>query len=199
MTPLDINLLLTALISVVVLVVLIVSRLKMHPLLALLVVSVGVGFATGMEPDRIVSQLVTGAGKTLGAVGVVIALGAMLGKILADAGVTEQIAAVILRRTSDRMIPWAMMMVAFVIGIPMFFEVGLVIMLPLIFSVARKLESQARFKGSAYVYVGVPVIAALAAMHGMVPPHPGPLTAIAALKTSVDRPCSMVSWRLSRP
>lgn len=185
MTPLDIDLLLTALVSVLVLVALIVSRLKMHPLLALLVVSVGVGFATSMEPEAIVSHLITGAGKTLGAVGVVIALGAMLGKILADAGVTEQIAEVILKRTSDRMIPWAMMMVAFVIGIPMFFEVGLVIMLPLIFSVARKLESQARFKGSAYVYVGVPVIAALAAMHGMVPPHPGPLTAIAALKTSV--------------
>ncbi|PPA02852.1 gluconate transporter, partial [Pseudomonas sp. MWU12-2312b] len=185
MTPLDIDLLLTALVSVLVLVALIVSRLKMHPLLALLVVSVGVGFATSIEPDTIVSHLITGAGKTLGAVGVVIALGAMLGKILADAGVTEQIAEVILKRTSDRMIPWAMMMVAFVIGIPMFFEVGLVIMLPLIFSVARKLESQARFKGSAYVYVGVPVIAALAAMHGMVPPHPGPLTAIAALKTSV--------------
>ncbi|MEZ1319345.1 gluconate:H+ symporter [Pseudomonas fluorescens] len=185
MTSLDINLLLTALVSVLVLVALIVSRLKMHPLLALLVVSVGVGFATRMEPENIVSHLITGAGKTLGAVGVVIALGAMLGKILADAGVTEQVANVILKRTSDRMIPWAMMMVAFVIGIPMFFEVGLVIMLPLIFSVARKLESQARFKGSAYVYVGVPVIAALAAMHGMVPPHPGPLTAIAALKTSV--------------
>jgi len=83
------------------------------------------------------------------------------------------------------LIPWAMMLVAFVIGIPMFFEVGLVIMLPLIFSVARKLEGKARFKGSAYVYVGVPVISALAAMHGMVPPHPGPLTAIAVLKTSV--------------
>ncbi|HDS1724475.1 GntP family permease [Pseudomonas putida] len=185
MTPLDIQLLLTALASVLVLVALIVSRLKMHPLLALLVVSIGVGFATHMAPGSIVAHLLTGAGKTLGAVGVVIALGAMLGKILADAGVTEQVADVILKRTSDRMIPWAMMLVAFVIGIPMFFEVGLVIMLPLIFSVARKLESKARFKGSAYVYVGVPVISALAAMHGMVPPHPGPLTAIAVLKTSV--------------
>lgn len=185
MTPLDIQLLLTALASVLVLVALIVSRLKMHPLLALLVVSIGVGFATHMAPGSIVAHLLTGAGKTLGAVGVVIALGAMLGKILADAGVTEQVADVILKRTPDRMIPWAMMLVAFVIGIPMFFEVGLVIMLPLIFSVARKLESKARFKGSAYVYVGVPVISALAAMHGMVPPHPGPLTAIAVLKTSV--------------
>lgn len=185
MTSLDIQLLLTALASVLVLVALIVSRIKLHPLLALLVVSIGVGFATGMEPTNIVKQLTNGAGKTLGAVGVVIALGAMLGKILADAGITEKIAEAILKHASDRMIPWAMTLVAFIVGIPMFFEVGLVVMLPLIFSVARKLESQARFKGSAYVYVGVPVIAALAAMHGMVPPHPGPLTAIATLKTTV--------------
>ena len=185
MTSLDVQLLLTALVSVLVLVALIVSRIKMHPLLALLIVSVGVGFATGMAPESIVKHLVDGAGKTLGAVGVVIALGAMLGKILADAGTTEQIADAILRRASDRMIPWAMTLVAFVVGIPMFFEVGLVVMLPLIFSVARKIESKGRVKGSAYVYVGVPVISALAAMHGMVPPHPGPLTAIASLKTSV--------------
>ena len=173
MSSFDIQLLLTALVSVLVLVALIVSRIRMHPLLALLIVSIGVGFATGMEPVAIVKNLTDGAGKTLGAVGVVIALGAMLGKILADSGTTERLANAILRHTSPRMIPWAMTLVAFVIGIPMFFEVGLVVMLPLIFSVARKLESQQRFKGSAYVYVGVPVISALAAMHGMVPPHPG--------------------------
>ncbi|RYH70456.1 MAG: gluconate transporter, partial [Alcaligenaceae bacterium] len=181
----DIQLLVTTLVSVVVLVVLIVSRIHMHPLLALLIVCVGVGFATGMDPAAIVKNITNGAGKTLGAVGVVIALGAMLGKILADSGTTEQLANAILRKTSDRMIPWAMTLLAFVVGIPMFFEVGLVVMLPLIFSVARKLEGQETFKGSAYVYVGVPVIAALAAMHGMVPPHPGPLTAIATLKTAV--------------
>lgn len=185
MSSFDIQLLLTALVSVLVLVALIVSRIRMHPLLALLIVSLGVGFATGMEPTAIVKSLTDGAGKTLGAVGVVIALGAMLGKILADSGTTERLANAILRHTSPRTIPWAMTLVAFVIGIPMFFEVGLVVMLPLIFSVARKLEGQERFKGSAYVYVGVPVISALAAMHGMVPPHPGPLTAIASLKTTV--------------
>ncbi|KAG1246387.1 hypothetical protein G6F65_020714 [Rhizopus arrhizus] len=184
MSSFDIQLLLTALVSVLVLVALIVSRIRMHPLLALLIVSIGVGFATGMEPVAIVKNLTDGAGKTLGAVGVVIALGAMLGKILADSGTTERRANAILRHTSPRKIPWAMTLVAFVIGIPMFFEVGLVVMLPLIFSVARKLEGQQRFKGSAYVYVGVPVISALAAMHGMVPPHPGPLTAIATLKTT---------------
>ncbi|MGJ7486635.1 gluconate:H+ symporter [Variovorax sp. LT2P21] len=185
MTSTDIHLLLTALASVLLLVALIVSRVRMHPLVALLIVCVGVGLATGMDLGEIAKNITNGAGKTLGAVGVVIALGAMLGKILADAGITEQIANALLRHASDRMIPWAMTLVAFVVGIPMFFEVGLVVMLPLIFSVARKLEGRERFKGSAYVYVGVPVIAALAAMHGMVPPHPGPLTAIAALKTSV--------------
>ena len=185
MSSFDTQLLLIDLMSVLVLVALIVSRIRLHPLLALLVVSIGVGFATGMAPGEIVKNLTNGAGKTLGAVGVVIALGAMLGKILADSGTTERLASAILERTSERMIPWAMTLVAFVIGIPMFFEVGLVVMLPLIFSVARKLESNERFKGSAYVYVGVPVISALAAMHGMVPPHPGPLTAIATLHTTV--------------
>jgi gluconate:H+ symporter, GntP family len=185
MTSTDIHLLLTALASVLLLVALIVSRVRMHPLVALLIVCVGVGLATGMELGEIAKNITNGAGKTLGAVGVVIALGAMLGKILADAGITEQIANALLRHASDRLIPWAMTLVAFIVGIPMFFEVGLVVMLPLVFSVARKLEGRERFKGSAYVYVGVPVIAALAAMHGMVPPHPGPLTAIAALKTSV--------------
>ncbi|MBV6305148.1 GntP family permease [Candidimonas humi] len=185
MSPVDIQLLVTALLSVLVLVALIISRLHTHPLLALLIVSIGVGIATGMAPGDIVKNITNGAGKTLGAVGVVIALGAMLGKILADSGTTEHLANAILKRSSDRMIPWAMTLVAFVIGIPMFFEVGLVVMLPLIFSVARKLESREKFKGSGYVYVGVPVISALAAMHGMVPPHPGPLTAIAILHTSV--------------
>jgi GntP family gluconate:H+ symporter len=185
MSDLDIKLLLIALVSVLLLVGLIVSRVRMHPLWALLVVSLGVGLATGMGLGDIVKNITNGAGKTLGAVGVVIALGAMLGKILADAGITEQIASAILRHASDRVIPWAMTLVAFIVGIPMFFEVGLVVMLPLIFSLARKLEGHERFKGSAYVYVGVPVIAALAAMHGMVPPHPGPLTAIATLKTTV--------------
>lgn len=185
MSSSDIQLLLTALVGVLALVALIVSRIRMHPLLALLIVSVGAGFAAGMAPGAILKSIGDGAGKTLGAVGVVIALGAMLGKILADSGTTERLASTILRHTSQRMVPWAMTLVAFVVGIPMFFEVGLVVMLPLIFSVARKLQAQERFRGSAYVYVGVPVIAALAAMHGMVPPHPGPLTAIATLQATV--------------
>lgn len=185
MTPSDIQLLSIALGGILFLVALIVSRVKLHPLLALIVTSIVVGLLTGLPVEKLVKSIETGAGNTLGAVGIVVALGAMLGKILADAGVTEGISDVIIAKTSIRTLPWAMAGVAFVIGIPMFFEVGLVMLLPLIFSVARKLDATSSVRGSAYVYVGVPVIAALAAMHGMVPPHPGPLTAIAALHTNL--------------
>ena len=185
MSEADIQLLLTALGGVALLVALIVTRIRLHPLIALLVVSLAVGIAAGMDISSIAGATAAGAGHTLGVVGIVIALGAMLGKILSDSGVTETIADSILSRSSDKMLPWAMAFAAFVVGIPMFFEVGLVVLLPLIFSVARKLESKGTVKGSPYVLIGVPVIAALASLHGMVPPHPGPLTAIATLKTSV--------------
>jgi gluconate:H+ symporter, GntP family len=181
----DVQLLLTALGGVALLVALIVTRIRLHPLIALLVVSLAVGIAAGMDIGSIAGATVAGAGHTLGVVGIVIALGAMLGRILADSGVTETIADSILRRSSDNELPWAIAFAAFVVGIPMFFEVGLVVLLPLIFSVARKLEGKGTVKGSPYVLIGVPVIAALASLHGMVPPHPGPLTAIATLKTSV--------------
>ncbi|WAC71702.1 gluconate:H+ symporter [Roseateles sp. SL47] len=185
MSPGDIQLLVIAFGSVLGLVALIVTKPRLHPLVALLLVSMAVGLCTGMPLNKLVSAISGGAGKTLGAVGLVVALGAMLGKLLADSGITTSVADAIVSRSSYRALPWAMAAVAFVVGIPMFFEVGLVVLLPLIFGVARKLESDQQGKGSAYVYVSVPVIAALAAMHGMVPPHPGPLTAIATLKTSV--------------
>jgi GntP family gluconate:H+ symporter len=185
MTSGDIQLLAIALGGVLFLVALIVSKARLHPLLALIIASLAVGFLAGMPGDKLVKSIEDGAGRTLGAVGLVVALGAMLGKILADTGVTDGIANTILARTSVRMLPWVMTVVAFIIGIPMFFEVGLVVLLPLIFSVARKIDETHAIRGSAYVYVGTPVIAALAAMHGMVPPHPGPLTAIAVLHTSI--------------
>ena len=181
----SIQLLLIALGGVVVLVLLIVSKLKLHPLLALMGVSILVGMAAGMDLGKIADAIEKGAGETLGNVGIVIALGAILGKILSDSGATERLANAILDRSSARALPWAMSGAAFVIGIPMFFEVGLVMLLPLIFSVAKKLEERGGLKGSPYIWVGVPAIAALAAMHGMVPPHPGPLTAIATLRTDV--------------
>lgn len=151
---------------------------------ALLVVSVDVGLTAGLDMNKIVKSITDGAGGTLGGVGLQVALGAMIGKLLSVSGASDKIASTILKGSSNRTLPWFMSAVAFIIGIPMFFEVGLIMLLPIVFSVAAKLEKQGNLKG-AYIHIGVPVIAALATMHGMVPPHPGPLTAIAGLKANL--------------
>ena len=185
MTAHEIELLIMTACSILLLIVLIVSKLRFHPFVALLVVSIGVGLVSGMDVGKIAESIENGAGGELGDVGLTIALGSMLGKLLADSGASDRIASVILERSSPRSLPWLMSMAAFIIGIPMFFEVGLIMLLPLIFTISRKLEQQGGVKGSPYVFVCVPVIAALASMHGMVPPHPGPLTAVAAFKANL--------------
>ncbi|PHK49423.1 GntP family permease [Staphylococcus edaphicus] len=178
MTTQDYQLLIITVISILFLIFLITSKLKFHPLLALLLTAVFVGFTSGLGIDKIVESIETGAGSTLGETGVTIALGAMLGKILSDSGASDKIASSILQNASYKKLPWMMALAAFIIGIPMFFEVGLIMLLPLIFTISKKLENDNNIKGSAYVAIGVPVIAALATMHGMVPPHPGPLISV---------------------
>lgn len=98
-----------------------------------------------------------------------------------------RIAELIVGNHTGKGLAWLMALAAFVIGIPMFFEVGLVILLPLIFTVARKVERLGDVKGSPYVFIGVPVIAGLATLHGMVPPHPGPLTAVASFHADLGK------------
>lgn len=185
MTGHDIQLLIIALCGILLLIALITSKLHIHPLVALLIISVGVGLTSGLSIDKLADSIEDGAGSTLGGTGLTIALGAMLGKLLADSGASDRIASVILRRSTPQSLPWLMAMAAFIIGIPMFFEVGLIMLLPLLFTVAHKLEQHGGIKGSAYISIGVPVIAALATMHGMVPPHPGPLIAIGAFDANL--------------
>ncbi|WP_285726191.1 GntP family permease [Psychromicrobium xiongbiense] len=172
--------------SVVLLVGLINSRLRMHPLIALLIVSVLTGLVAGQSGDGIAASILKGAGGVLGNVGITLALGAMLGRLLSDSGATDRIAELIVSRGSMKSYPWMMTLAAFVIGIPMFFEVGLIILLPFIFGVAeriRKLDPSAK----PYVLVVTPAIAALATLHGMVPPHPGPLTAVSGLHADLGK------------
>lgn len=178
MTGQDYQLLIITIISIFLLIFLITSKLKFHPLLALLLTAIFVGFTSGLDIDKVVDSIEKGAGSTLGGTGVTIALGAMLGKILSDSGASDKIANSILQNASYKKLPWMMALAAFIIGIPMFFEVGLIMLLPLIFTIAKKLEDQNIIKGSSYIAIGVPVIAALATMHGMVPPHPGPLISV---------------------
>ena len=102
----------------------------------------------------------------------------MFGKLLADSGGADQIVDTIVGRSSPRSLPWAMALVGALIGLPMFFEIGLVLLMPVIFLVARR-------SGLSLIRVGIPALAGLSVMHGLVPPHPGPLVAIDALKADL--------------
>ncbi|KAA1016832.1 gluconate transporter [Pseudonocardia sp. EV170527-09] len=172
--------------AIVVLIVLINSRVRFSPFVALLVVALGVGLAGGEDPATIVDSITTGAGDILGDVGLTLALGTMLGRLLAESGATGRIADAVVSRSTPRSLPWLVCAAAFVIGVPMFFEVGLIVLLPLLFSVARRLELEGAAP-SPYASVAIPAIATLATLHGMVPPHPGPLIAVVWLGADLGR------------
>ncbi|MGW0686142.1 GntP family permease [Streptomyces sp. NPDC002754] len=171
--------------SIVALITLINTRLRLHPFLALTLVSLAAAVAAGEPAEKIAESLETGAGSILGDVGVTLAFGAMLGRLLSDSGATDRIARLIVDRAGRRSLPWYMAGAAFVIGIPMFFEVGLIVLLPLIFSVAQRLRDDHGVKGSPYVTLAAPAIAALCTLHGMVPPHPGPLIGVSGLHANL--------------
>ncbi len=155
-------------------IVLLIVLLKMHPFLALILGSAFVGLAGGVPLPKIISNFETGVGATLQEVGLLIALGAMLGKLLADSGGADRIIDRLLTRTSPALLPWAMALVAIIVGIPMFFEIGLVLLLPVIVLVAHR-------SGLKLMRIAIPALAGLSVLHGLIPPHPGPLIAIAAL------------------
>ncbi|KRF45979.1 gluconate transporter [Terrabacter sp. Soil811] len=166
-----------ALLGIAVLVVLIV-RFKLHPFLSLTLGSLTVGAVAGVPMADVLESFTKGFGSTAAGVGILIALGAMFGKLLADSGGADEIVDTIIGHSGPRTLPWAMAGVGALIGLPMFFEIGLVLLMPVIFLVARR-------SGLSLVRVGIPALAGLSAMHGLVPPHPGPLVAIDALKADL--------------
>jgi len=168
-----------ALVGIAVLVVLI-TFFKLHPFLALILGSLTVGAIAGRNMLDVVGSFSTGVGDTVKGVGVLIALGAMFGKLLADSGGADQIVDTIVGKSSPRMLPWSMAAIGAIIGLPMFFEIGLVLLMPVIFLVAKRAERS-------IIALGIPALAGLSAMHGFVPPHPGPLAAIDQMDADLGR------------
>ena len=166
----DARLVTAALLGIAVIVVLI-TWAKLHPFLALTLGGLTVGVVAGVDLAVAIESFSTGFGTTAAGVGTLIALGAMFGKLLADSGGADQIVDTIVGRAPQRALPWAMAGVGALIGLPMFFEIGLVLLMPVIYLVARRSQLS-------IITVGIPALAGLSAMHGLVPPHPGPLTAI---------------------
>ncbi|MFC8719565.1 gluconate:H+ symporter [Kitasatospora sp. NPDC057198] len=155
-------------------IVLLITKLKLHPFLALTLGSGLLAAVAGAPFDKLLASFSTGFGATVASVGLLIGLGAMLGKLLADSGGANTIADTVLARTGPRLLPWAMALIAAVLGLPLFFEVGVVLLVPIVLLVARR--------GNApLIGIGIPALAGLSVLHGLVPPHPGPLVAVDAL------------------
>jgi gluconate:H+ symporter, GntP family len=173
----DAQLITAALLGIATVVLLIVWA-KFHPFLALMLGTAVLGAAAAIAPGDIVTSFVTGLGMTFGSVGLLVALGAMLGKLLADSGGADAIVDGIIGRVGDRALPWAMALIAAIIGLPMFFEIGVVILVPIIVLVARRTHNP-------LMRVGIPALAGLSILHGLVPPHPGPVTAINLLHANL--------------
>jgi len=180
-------LLVVLVLAIGVLITLINSRVRLHPFVALIVVAVATGIAAGESPGDLTASIEDGAGGILGDVGLTLALGTMLGRLMADSGATERIAAAIVARSTTRTLPLMMALAAFVIGIPMFFEVGLIVLLPLVFSVAERVRRERPDAPAPYVMLVIPTVAALATLHGMVPPHPGPLVSVDGLHADLGK------------
>ncbi|WP_245352936.1 GntT/GntP/DsdX family permease [Pseudonocardia parietis] len=166
-----------ALVGIVAL-VLLITQFSLHPFLALTIGSLLVAGIAGMPMGDAVEAYSDGFGSTAAEVGTLIALGAMFGKLLADSGGADRLVDTIVSRSGPRTLPWAMAAVGALIGLPMFFEIGLVILMPVIFLVARRAQTS-------LIAVGIPALAGLSAMHGLVPPHPGPLAAIGILEADL--------------
>nr|WP_210167262.1 gluconate:H+ symporter [Streptomyces sp. SID4946] len=159
-------------------IVLLITKFKLHAFLALTIGSLALGAAAGAPLDKVLTSFTTGLGATVASVGVLIALGATLGKLLADSGGADQIVDTILARASGRAMPWAMVLIASVIGLPIFFEVGIVLLIPVVLMVAKR-------GNYSLMRIGIPALAGLSVMHGLIPPHPGPLVAISALHANL--------------
>lgn len=176
MTP-DGRLILFAFAAVVTLIVLI-ARFKVHPFIALVSVSVAMGAAAGMTFGAAVRAFQDGVGSALGFIAVVVGLGTMLGKIMAESGAASRIASTLIDLFGEQRVHWAIMLVAFILGIPVFFQVGFVLLVPLVFTIARR-------TGVSLVKVGIALVAGLSVVHGLLPPHPAAMLAVGTFNADV--------------
>ena len=169
--------LITVLFSILLL-VLLITWAKFNPFLAFLIVSIVAGLLLGIPLSTITKSVEKGIGATLGSLIIIISLGAMLGKLVAESGAAQRITEFLMKVFGMRYITWALMITGFIVGIPLFYNVGFVLMVPLIFSVAFQTKLPA-------VYVGVPMLASLSVTHGFLPPHPSPAALVAQFNANM--------------
>jgi Gnt-I system high-affinity gluconate transporter len=153
---------------------------KVSPFLSLLIVAILGGLMLQMSPADIVKSIETGVGKTLGGLVLVIVLGAILGKVLEVSGAADKISTTLIEGFGLKNIQWAVLLTGFLIGIPLYYNAGFVILVPLVFTLARK-------TGLNLLYIAIPMAAALSTTHCFLPPHPGPVVLVNALHADMGK------------
>ncbi len=156
------------LLSAIIVLILLITVVKLHPFIAFLIVCILTGLARGMEIGPVVKAIQLGMGELMGALLVILCIGAMLGKLVADSGAANTIASGLIKAFGTRYVQWALVVTAFIVGLPLFYGVGFVLLVPLVITIA------ARYKLPA-VYLGLPALASLSVTHGFLPPHPSPV------------------------
>lgn len=159
---------------------LLIARFKLNAFIAFILVSLFVGVGNHMEILDVVDSIQTGLGKTLGGLILILGLGAMLGKLVADSGAAQRITTKLVDKFGKKNIQWAVVLTGFIVGIPMFYTVGFVILIPLVFTIAAA-------TGLPLIYVGLPMLASLSVTHGYLPPHPAPTGIAVMFKADIGK------------
>lgn len=160
------------------LLILLVAWGNIHPFLAFLIVAIFAGLLLGMQATKLVNAIQKGMGDTIGTLITIVVLGAMLGKLIAESGAAQQIASVLAKAFGVKYIQWALLITGFIVGSTLFYGIGFVLLVPLIFSVVFEYKLPA-------VYIGLPALAALSVMHGFLPPHPSPTALLVQLNADM--------------
>jgi Gnt-I system high-affinity gluconate transporter len=155
---------------------------KISPFLSLLIVAIIAGLLLGMQPDALLKSMEAGVGNTLGGGGLalVICLGAILGKVLEATGAIEKIVSKLINDFGEKNIQWALLLTGFLVGIPLYYNAGFIILVPLVFTLARKTNLP-------LLYIAIPIAASLSTTHCFLPPHPGPVTLIGKLNADMGK------------
>ncbi len=164
----------------IILLFILIAQFKLNAFIAFIIVSLFVGVAEGMQVLQVVESIQTGLGKTLGGLIMILGLGAMLGKLVADSGAAQKITTKLVAKFGKKNIQWAVVLTGFIVGIPMFYTVGFVILIPLVFTVAAA-------TGLPLIYVGLPMLASLSVTHGYLPPHPAPTGIAVMFKADIGK------------
>jgi GntP family gluconate:H+ symporter len=164
----------------VLLLLVLIAKVRLHPALSLAVAAFALGVASGMPLKQLPLSFTGGVGNLMGHIAIVLGLGAILGRLLATCGGAASLGAFLVNNCGPRGLPWALMAMGILVGMPVFFEVGLVLLMPIVAEAARR-------SGRPPILVGLPLLAGLSMVHGVLPPHPAAMLAATQFHADLGR------------